>query len=419
MNIVDRRLNSSGQSTSNRKRLFDRARASVKRSITKQIGSKKVTSEDGERVLIPEDDIQEPVFGRSLIGGNRTYILPGNKEFVVGDTLPKPEGGGGGGGGAGSNAGGEEEYELALSEEEVDDVFFEFFELPNLTKVHQGNTEEFEHRRAGFQKHGPSARLDSLETMRKSIERRVRLARPKQEDIDALEQEISLLDAWLDTESKVAIGLSEMRAHLEKLKQKRKTIPFIDPDHDLKFRRVEMVPKPITQAVMFCPADMSGSITDEQVQIMWVFYRILYKFLKRSYRTVDIVWIRHTHVAEEVDEETFFTSRTSGGTVVSTALELSLRIMEERYSADWNIYVAQVSDGENSTDDMARVYECMQNILPRVQYYAYIELSERGNSELWKVYAKLPHSVLTQQYVSGMNDVPKVFHRLFGKKETT
>ncbi len=72
---------------------------------------------------------------------------------------------------------------------------------------------------------------------------------------------------------------------------------------------------------MFCLMDVSGSMTEHMKDLAKRFYALLYIFLKRRYRHVEIVFIRHTHEAKEVDEETFFHSPETGGTVVSTALD--------------------------------------------------------------------------------------------------
>ena len=103
---------------------------------------------------------------------------------------------------------------------------------------------------------------------------------------------------------------------------------------------------------MFCLMDVSGSMTEHMKDLAKRFYVLLYIFLKRRYKNVDVVFIRHTHQASEVDEETFFNSPETGGTVVSTALEEMQRVIEERYSPDnWNIYAAQASDGDNTASD--------------------------------------------------------------------
>jgi Uncharacterized conserved protein len=93
-------------------------------------------------------------------------------------------------------------------------------------------------------------------------------------------------------------------AEIEALKAKVRRIPFIDPI-DIRFRRFETVPKPVAQAVMFCLMDVSGSMSEHMKDLAKRFYMLLYVFLTRRYRHVEIVFIRHTDRAEEVDEDTF------------------------------------------------------------------------------------------------------------------
>ena len=106
---------------------------------------------------------------------------------------------------------------------------------------------------------------------------------------------------------------------------------------------------------MFCLMDASASMTEPLKDLAKRFFMLLHVFLTRYYREVHIVFIRHTSTAAEVDEETFFRGTETGGTVISTALEEMLKVVRERYSpADWNIYAAQASDGDNFHDDMPR-----------------------------------------------------------------
>ena len=129
-------------------------------------------------------------------------------------------------------------------------------------------------------------------------------------------------------------------------------IPFIDPI-DIRYRRFENVPKPVAQAVMFCLMDVSGSMSEHMKDLAKRFYMLLYIFLTRRYRHVEIVFIRHTDRAEEVDEETFFHEpglRRHAG--VERARGNARDRARARYRpADWNIYAAQASDGDNSYAD--------------------------------------------------------------------
>src|ERR1700751_6336155 len=103
---------------------------------------------------------------------------------------------------------------------------------------------------------------------------------------------------------------------------------------------------------MFCLMDVSGSNPEDMKALAKRFFLLLHLFLTRQYEHVDLVFIRHTSEAKEVDEQTFFHSQETGGTVVSTALAEMRRIVRDRYPAGrWNIHAAQGSGGDNYTTD--------------------------------------------------------------------
>ena len=129
---------------------------------------------------------------------------------------------------------------------------------------------------------------------------------------------------------------------------------------------------------MFCLMDVSASMGEREKDLAKRFFILLHLFLKRKYERVDIVFIRHTHEAAEVDEQEFFYGRETGGTVVSSALKTMIAVRDARYPiADWNVYCAQASDGDNSAGDSRECVALLgQAILPLTQYYAYIEIAE-------------------------------------------
>jgi uncharacterized protein len=152
------------------------------------------------------------------------------------------------------------------------------------------------------------------------------------------------------------------------------------------------------------------------------FYLLLYMFLKRHYERTEVVFIRHHTTAREVDEQDFFYSRETGGTVVSSALKLMKEIVDARYSPDtWNIYAAQASDGDNWNDDSPLCGKFLgETLLPLVQYYAYIEITQRGHQALWREYERLigKHAEsFAMRHIASPADIFPVFHDLFHKKE--
>jgi len=165
---------------------------------------------------------------------------------------------------------------------------------------------------------------------------------------------------------------------------------------------------------------VSGSMDEGRKNIAKRFFMLLYLFLTKSYERIDVVFIRHHTVAKEVDEEEFFASRESGGTVVSSALELMKDIILERYpSASWNIYAAQASDGDNWEDDSPRCRELLlQSILPLTQYFAYVEIEAEEPQSLWHEYERVKAASprFAMQRILTLEDIYPVFRELFRKK---
>jgi uncharacterized protein len=216
-----------------------------------------------------------------------------------------------------------------------------------------------------------------------------------------------------------------LMAELDALKAKFRLIPYIDPI-DIRYRRFETMPKPVAQAVMFCLMDVSGSMSEHMKDLAKRFYMLLYVFLTRRYRHVEIVFIRHTNRAEEVDEDTFFHGPASGGTLVSSALQAMHEIVRSRFRpADWNIYAAQASDGDNSISDGEVAGRLTEMILPVSQFFAYLEVDETSgstfdmpDSALWTLYQHLRANgaPLSMRKVSDRNQIFPVFHDLFQRR---
>ena len=256
--------------------------------------------------------------------------------------------------------------------------------------------------------------------MRNSIARRIALRRPSLEEIAKAEEE--LLAAEMEAQPDEA-SVKVLRERVARLKHLRKTVAFIDP-FDLKYNRFERLPKPITQAVMFCLMDTSASMTQSLKDLAKRFFMLLHVFLSRHYREVDIVFIRHTSVASEVDEDTFFRSTETGGTVISSAFEEMYDVVKERYPADdWNIYAAQASDGANDLGDMARCIDMLdETILPLCQYFAYIEVGTHiSESIIWTGFSPLTgqHRHFAMRHVSSPGDIYPVFHDLFSDADSS
>ena len=429
VNVIDRRLNPSGKSLPNRQRFIRLAKSAIKEAVVRSIRERALGDVDSKEVLdIPIKRTAEPRLRHAPQGGDRDQVMPGNKAYVRGDTLPKPKSDGGGQGSEGSSdSEGEDDFSFTLTREEYLDVLFEELELPDLAKAKLKDARTVRYHRAGHAPSGAPTNLNLVRTMRHSLARRICLGRPRPEALAELDAEIAELEAMdAQVESRQA-RLDHCLEQRRQLHARARRIAYIDPV-DLRFNRFEARPQPTAQAVMFCLMDVSGSMTEDMKDLAKRFFLLLHLFLDRQYEKVDIVFIRHTTEAREVDEETFFRSRETGGTVVSSALIEMRRIVEARYPIeDWNIYAAQASDGDNYSSDTARCKELMTGqILPICQYFAYIEVHDQRQAEifmanqnvsdLWKDYATCgPRQNFAMKRVFNKSDVFPVFHQLFAK----
>jgi uncharacterized sporulation protein YeaH/YhbH (DUF444 family) len=418
MQVLDRRLNPGGKNLENRQRFLRRAKALVQQAVRQSAQSRDISDIlNGGEVSIPASGVDEPRFYHGA-GGIHDNVFPGNKKFAEGDILPRSGEGGGssqdGGGGEGEDA-----FRFVLSREEFLDLFLDDLELPDLAKRKLAEVEFEGVRRAGYAVSGSPVNISVTRTMRHALGRRIALHRPTPQAIQLLEGKIADCE---DVERRAALQ-TEMAA----LAAKMRRIPYIDPI-DVRYRRFENVPKPIAQAVMFCLMDVSGSMSEHMKDLAKRFYMLLYIFLTRRYRHVEIVFIRHTDRAEEVDEQTFFHSPATGGTVVSSAFETMKGIVAARYRPqDWNIYAAQASDGDNSYGDGEITAQLLRDaILPVTQYFAYLEVGDEdeprhgaSNSSLWGAYESLraDGQPLAMRKVNARGEIFPVFRELFQRRQ--
>jgi uncharacterized sporulation protein YeaH/YhbH (DUF444 family) len=425
LDIIDRRPNPHGKNLENRQRVLARARSAIKQAARNAIDKGTLREVGhGQAVVIPADSLHEPSFRKVFSTGKREFVLPGNREFSAGDKIPRPPGGKGGGGGAGQGGGdGEDSFRFVLTRDEFLDLFFEDLELPDLTKNQITATETVVPVRAGISTDGAPSQIDMARTMRHSMARRIGLRRPKPAEVLALEAEIAALEGRGDDAGRLAV----LKAELANIQRRLARVPWIDPV-DLRYRRYAQIPKPSARAVVFCLMDVSGSMSEHMKDLAKRFFLLLHVFLERRYKRVELVFIRHTETAEEVDEQTFFTDPRTGGTVVSTALAELVRIQRDRYPKDsWNIYAAQASDGDNYSTDTQRALALLeQDILPIVQHFAYIEVATPGSmihseTDLWRGYRPLSERVprLAMRRVTDRREIFPVFRDLFGRKEAT
>ena len=417
INIVDRRKNSKGKSSENRQRLLKRVEDQIKKAlpdIVKNTNVKDLTSSK-DSVKVPVKGINEPQFHYDKDSGDKKHVHPGNKEYTEGDIIKKPQGGQGQGKGQKGSKDSqqtEDEFTVSISREEFLDYFFADLELPDMVKKHLNSIVDFKQKRAGYSNYGNPSKLNITRSYKNSMARRMAVGMFFDKKIKEIEEKLK--DTTLLTDERLVL-----EKELDKLKKMKLSVSFME-EVDLQYNNFEKYPVPVTSAVMFCVMDVSGSMGEKEKDIAKRFFMLLYMFLTKQYERIEIVFIRHTTEAKEVNEEEFFNSRESGGTVVISALELMSKIIKERYSKDWNIYAAQASDGDvwdrSDAQDCARILDA--DILNSVQYMIYIEICRRSEGDLWQSYKTVSNKRKNFEIgkIDEVGGIWKVFQDFFKKK---
>ena len=423
--IIDRRLAGKNKSVGNRERFLRRYKTQVREAVQRAINGRSIRDmEKSEDISIPKRDLSEPVFGHGE-GGNREVVHPGNREYVRGDRIEKPQGGQGQGRGQGeaSDSGeGQDDFVFTLSKEEFMQVFFEDLALPNLVRTALAEVPEWKSQRAGYSSEGTPNNLHVVRSMRRALGRRIALGASSRRKLHELEAQLATLCATAPSDATFAPAhaaeIAQLEARIAHLQGRIQAIPYLDPI-DLRYRSRIKVAVPTTQAVMFCVMDVSGSMDEQRKELSKRFFILLYLFLTRHYEKIDLVFIRHHTQAQEVSEQDFFHATETGGTVVSSALVLLDQIIEARYpSSEWNIYVAQASDGDNWHHDSSRCSELLaQKILPKVRYFAYVQVAQTEQN-LWDEYLALSetHPHFAMRKVLEASEIYPVFRDLFKKE---
>lgn len=390
MAIIDKRKAGKNQSADNRQRFIKRYKKHIKKAVDKlgQDGNIK-DAIDKRQIKIPAKDLNEPDFNIDPKTGRRSIVLPGNKTLQKGDKIKKDKEGEGKSGSGGSDSGeGQDEFSFVLTKEEFFDLYFSDMALPNFIKESLKDTKKFKYKRSGYTKDGIPARMDLMKTFKQSLARRM--------------------------------------ATKKDLEAEGKTPRFLD-DVDLRYKHFVKKPCPIVHARIFFLMDVSISMGEFEKMVAKKFFLLLYLFLQREYEKIELTFIRHTTEAEEVGEEDFFYSQESGGTKVSTGLALINKIIDNDIKlSETNIYVAQASDGDNFEQDNKECEVELLALLPKVQYFAYIQVEEyrrfewkqrMGAMDLFDLYEPIAseHEKFNVQHVFSAEDVYPVLKELFRK----
>lgn len=349
MTIIDRRKSSKNKSVGNRQKFVKRYKSRLKRSVEKIATGKGITDVLKDRkVVVDKDDIHEPGFDFDFTTGERDMVYPGNKTKQKGDRIYKPEEDEEQGTEGSDEGEGLDDFTFTLTKEEFLDLYFSNMELPSFIKESLKGSTKVKWQRTGYSKEGIPPRLDLIKTLKQGMARRLatRSACPSCKS---------------DPECPDCEGTGYKKSR------------YLD-DIDLRYKHFTKQPFPVRKATMILLMDVSGSMGEFEKMLAKKFFLLLYLFLHKVYKEVDLIFISHTQEAKEVTEQEFFYGQETGGTIVSSGLELANKIIDERIDlGTTNVYISQASDGDNWPGDEEVSGPLLEKLLTKVQYFAYIQ----------------------------------------------
>jgi uncharacterized sporulation protein YeaH/YhbH (DUF444 family) len=339
-------------------------RGKIRRDLKEFLSRGELIGREGKRfVSIPVHDIDIPTF---RYGDNRTGVGMGEGE--AGDTVGK-----------GKGQGGEQEgkhiLEVDVSMEELADILAEELKLPRIKPRGEHNITTVKDKYTGIRPIGPAGLRHFKRTYREALKRQLSLGA-------------------YDPDNPVIIPIKR----------------------DLRFRSWNEVRKPQSNAVIVYMMDVSGSMGDEQKELVRLEAFWIDTWLRRNYEGIESRYIVHDVRAAEVDKKTFFSVREDGGTKISSAYACARTLVQDHYDpADWNIYLFHFSDGDNSSEADNR--ECVrildQDLIPLCNMFGYCQVASSYGSGSFL-------GVLTEAFPNGADagDGPRLItSRVNGKDD--
>ena len=338
-----------------------RHRQLVEKSIKENLGD--ILSEESivgetknKKFKIPIRGIKEYQF---VFGNNNKGVATGTGEEKRGDKIGSAESIGKKGKKGAGNSEGDDVYETEITLEELMDYIVEDLELPNLDrKKYSQILSESASRKRGYARHGINPRLAKKKTV---IAKTARKQGKKR----------ALAEAGLEQ----------------------------DIDDDLRYYRVKMKPKKESNAVMIFIMDVSGSMDSTKKYLARSFFFVLSRFIKRKYNNIAFEFVSHTTIAKLVNEYEFFHKAESGGTYISSGLNVALDLIKEKYPPEmWNIYPVYASDGDNWSEDNERAITALKELCEVSNMVGYAELLPSTYSTT--MYYRFSKEVTNKNFIS-------------------
>lgn len=353
----------------------EKIREAIKKNLGDIVSEESIILSDGKKIIkVPIRTLEEYRFRYDP--GRQQHAGQGNGKSKVGDvvaTEPRP------GKGKKGNAGeepGNDYYEAEVTLDELASMIFEDLGLPFLEEKKLTEVESEAVRFTDIRKVGPLANLDKKRTILENIKRNAAKGDPRFKDVK---------------------------------------------NEDLRYKVWEHTIKHQSNAVIIAMMDVSGSMGEFEKYIARSFYFWMVRFLRTKYNNVKIIFISHHTEAKEVTEEEFFTHGESGGTQVSSAYELALQLIQERFNPDdWNIYPFHFSDGDNLPWDNERCVALVQRLMEVCNIFGYGEIREghyRSPSTLMSAFNKIQDKKFISVTISDKSEVYPALRRFFATRD--
>ncbi|HZG83648.1 sporulation protein YhbH [Paenibacillus sp.] len=353
-----------------------RVKDALKRNLSDIVSDESIILSDGRKqVRVPIKSLDEFRFRFNYTKSK--HVGQGDGDSKVGDVLgrdPQPAQQGSGEGGAGDKPG-DDVYEAEVDMEELENVLFEDWELPDLKRKEKQIVQTEHIRFTDVRKKGMMSNIDRKRTLLENLKRNA-------------------------TRGVRGFG-------------------GITPD-DLRFKTWETIQKPESSALIIAMMDTSGSMGSFEKYCARSFFFWMTRFLRRKYEHVEIVFIAHHTEARVVTEEEFFTKGESGGTICSSAYQKALELIDTKYPpSQYNIYPFHFSDGDNLTSDNERCVKLIKELLKRSNLFGYGEVNQYNRSStLMSAYRNIGEPGFMYSIIKEKGEVLKALRSFFGKKET-
>ena len=376
------------RSAGDRRRHKQKIEKAIRDGVHDIVAEESIIGQDGKKkIRIPVKGIKEYrfVYGSNKsekAGSGGDADVSKGKKFQKGKKKKrgKPDKAG--------NEKGEEYYEVEVTLEELTEYLFKDLNLPELEKKKMKEIMSQEYRRKGYRNEGIRPRLSKKETAKRRIRRKKAAERA----------------GTFDPESGEDFGYIE---------------------NDLRYKHIKVNTKYATNACIFFIMDVSGSMSKEKKYLARSFFFLLYHFIRSKYEKTEIVFVAHDTHPYEVDEDKFFNRGSSGGTLVSPAIEYVLEQAEKRYNPkSWNLYSFHCSDGDNWMSDMEKAVDASTRLKNMCQFYGYCEIQPTADGLNWvsddgglsKVYSWMEDEKFKVVRIAGKDDVWSAFKKFFGGK---